>query len=188
MSAVRRCLYYHCNQFKPTSTIAAALLKRHATGTMDDMSPLIDPANFRRNVVNLLVRVTVVARHISAPELTEFAPIDGATPGDFTRVYGDAYVAGFTEGGEFNALVSVKLYEAVEEDVRAQLTAMFDFSGVGRGMPCAGEIQGETTIAVSYNGGGDISCPWAADWTLESLKEALQTFPERAMRFPMLTG
>ena len=37
-----------------------------------------------------------------------FCPIPNVSEADFTRVYGDSFISGFTEGGEFNALVSIK--------------------------------------------------------------------------------
>ncbi|KIP01750.1 hypothetical protein PHLGIDRAFT_96731, partial [Phlebiopsis gigantea 11061_1 CR5-6] len=102
------------------NTSPYALIKRDATRGTGGVAPLIDPARFHDSDVNFLVRLTVVARHVLEPSLTEFAPIDGVAPADFTRVYGDAFISGFAEGGEFTALVSVKLRgRATAEEVRA---------------------------------------------------------------------
>ena len=47
--------------------------------------------------------------------------------------------------------------------------------------------EGETTIAVSWTGGGDIKDGTVADWTLESLKAVAMEFPEHVMACPMRT-
>ncbi|KIP01216.1 hypothetical protein PHLGIDRAFT_123553, partial [Phlebiopsis gigantea 11061_1 CR5-6] len=137
--------------------------------------------------VNFLVRLTVVARHVLEPSLTEFAPIDGVAPADFTRVYGDAFISGFAEGGEFTALVSVKLRgRATAEDVRARLAAMFNGAGgPGGGVAESEDALGETTIAVARTGGGDIVGTERDDWTLTSLGQAVLAFPARVICGPV---
>ena len=102
-------------------------------------------------------------------------------------MYGDTFIAGFVEGGEFSALVSVKIQDGVvEKDIRLQLAAMFDFPA-GNDEPSRKAVQGETTIVVSYTSGSDIACTQAGGWTLESLRAAALAFPERAMSFPART-
>ncbi|KIP01214.1 hypothetical protein PHLGIDRAFT_123551 [Phlebiopsis gigantea 11061_1 CR5-6] len=166
---------------------ASALIKGKATGSI---ASLVDPAKFYDGSVNFLVRVTVVTKHIIALAPTEFAPvpIDGAAPADFTRAHGDAYVAGFAEGGELNALVSVKpCGRAAEEDIRARLAAMFDFTGRSA-PPDSGDHLGETTIAVSWIGGGGAACAQVDCWTLASLRAAALAFPERVVCRPERTS
>jgi hypothetical protein len=48
-------------------------------------------------------------------------------------------------------------------------------------------IDGETTIAVSWRGGGDIKDATVTDWTLETLKRVAMEFPEHVMACPMRT-
>lgn len=41
----------------------------------------------------------------------QFQPIDDLDPDQFTEVYGDCFISGFLEGGEFNAIVSVNVHD-----------------------------------------------------------------------------
>ncbi|KIP02124.1 hypothetical protein PHLGIDRAFT_96326 [Phlebiopsis gigantea 11061_1 CR5-6] len=161
---------------------AYAQIKLEGDTTSEDGSPqFVDPATFYASHVNYLIRVSVVGHHVAAPVLAEFSPIDGVAPADFTRVYGDTFVSGFVMGGEFSALVSVKLTDsAAEGDVRARLSAMFDFTG---GTP--GEVEslgglGETAIAVSWKGGGNLGGTQVDCWTLGTLRRAALAFPDHA--------
>ena len=48
-------------------------------------------------------------------------------------------------------------------------------------------IDGETTISVSWRGGGDIKDATVTDWTLDTLKRVAMEFPEHVMACPMRT-
>ena len=106
-------------------------------------------------------------------------------------MYGDAFVTGFVEGGDFSALVSVKVRDsAAGIDFRARLAAMFESAGSGV-VPqrAAGDMSdlGEIAIAVSWTGEDDIAGAQAGDWTLESLREAARAFPHHAIHSPVRT-
>jgi hypothetical protein len=49
------------------------------------------------------------------------------------------------------------------------------------------EIDGETTITVSWRGGGDIKDATVTDWTVDTLKRVAMEFPEHVMACPMRT-
>ena len=134
-------------------------------------------------------------QQLIAPDLTEFCPIPGVNPVDFTRVYGDSFVSGFIEGGEFNALVSIKLKDrSMAKDISGQLKVEMNFTAASvEGEAKAGvkkeskNIEGETTISVAWIGGGDIKDAKVTDWTLETLKAVALEFPEHVMACPMRT-
>ena len=123
--------------------------------------------------------------------MTNFSPIDGASPSDFTRLYVDTFISGFTEGGEFSALVSMN-FKDKSIDVKERLKALFDDfkkgAGDGKAHANADSIESETTITVSSIGGGDIQDADAGGWTLERLKSATLTFPQRVIDRPARTG
>lgn len=48
-------------------------------------------------------------------------------------------------------------------------------------------IQGERTISVSWQGGGDIKPEGASDWTIDALKEAAFNFPAKVANVPQRT-
>lgn len=53
--------------------------------------------------------------------LTEFAPIDNLPAEKFTEVYGDTFISGFQEGGEFNAVISIKVKDKNQvENIKAE--------------------------------------------------------------------
>ena len=130
-----------------------------------------------------------------APDLTEFSPIDNLSASDFTRVYGDSFISGFTEGGEFCAIVSIKLKDRSKaREIRGQLKLALEFptaavSGEAsvEASNAARKIDGETTITVSWKGGGDIKDETITGWTLENLKTVAMEFPEHVMACPMRT-
>ena len=117
------------------------------------------------------------------------------SPSEFTRVYGDSFISGFIEGGEFNALVSIKLKDrSTAKDISGQLKVQLDLKGASVDGEAEGgvnkenkSIEGETTISVSWTGGGDIKNEEVKDWTLETLKKVALEFPEHVMACPMRT-
>ncbi|KIP02679.1 hypothetical protein PHLGIDRAFT_78782 [Phlebiopsis gigantea 11061_1 CR5-6] len=163
-------------------------IKSNVTSGVGASRLVIDFSKFYGSDINFLIHVSVANRHLTAPNLTEFSPIEGTLPSDFARVYGDTFISGFTEGGEFSALVSIKLDDK-SIDVSGQLKALFDFgSDSVDGQEKAKSVEGETTISVSWVGGGDISSTDADDWTLEKLKAVALKFPQHAMACPARTS
>jgi len=129
-----------------------------------------------------------------APDLTEFHPVEGLSDSEFTRIYGDSFISGFTEGGELTALVSIKLNDRSKaKEVRRQLQVDLNFqlesiSGEGDLVKSgvSSNIDGETTVAVSWRGGGDIKDGTVVG-SLETLKKVVMKFPEHVMACPMRT-
>ncbi|KAK7435786.1 hypothetical protein VKT23_019484 [Stygiomarasmius scandens] len=156
----------------------------------------VDTNKFKESDINYWIQVKVTNQRLVSPNLTEFSPIKNVPQSEFTRVYGDSFISGFTEGGEFNALVSIKLRDRSKaKEIRGQLKVEMDFkaasvSGEGKVEKNSGEmnIDGETTIAVSWRGGGDIKDEKVEDWTLATLKAVAMEFPEKVMACPMRTN
>jgi hypothetical protein len=76
--------------------------------------------------LNYVVTVIVNNDARSQVEDMEFQDIPGLPLDLFTQVYGDSFISGFTEGGEFNAVISIKLndkskHKAVKQSVDVQL-------------------------------------------------------------------
>ena len=59
--------------------------------------------------LNYLVTVKVTNEYEPSPAKMKFLPIEGMPPEKFSVIYGDCFIAGFLEGGEFNAIVSIKV-------------------------------------------------------------------------------
>ncbi|KAJ6580932.1 hypothetical protein B0H19DRAFT_1060628 [Mycena capillaripes] len=165
-------------------------------------STFIDIDKFKESHINYLVQVLVTNQVLNAPNVTNFAPIPNLPESKFTRVYGDCFISGFTEGGEFNALISIKLKDPSNTNkIKAELQANFKATRVS-GSTHLDEsdstmaIDGETTIAVSWKGGGNIrdTIPqWPPgdpnpDWTVQSVKAAAVKFPEHVMTTAIRTN
>ena len=134
----------------------------------------IDSNKFKESDINYYIQVKVTNQQLVAPDLTEFCPISGVNPADFTREYGDSFVSGFIEGGEFNALVSIKLKDRSQaKDISGQLKVEMNFTAASvEGEAKAGvkkeskNIEGETAISVSWIGGGGIKDGGVSDGTV----------------------
>ncbi|CAK5273697.1 unnamed protein product [Mycena citricolor] len=156
----------------------------------------IDTNKFKESDINYFIQVRVTNQRLTAPDLTDFDPIQYLPASEFNRVYGDSFISGFTEGGEFNALISIKLKDRSKaKEIKGDLEVNMNFTAVsvsGKGAlaktDASKEMQGETTIAVSWKGGGDIKDATVMDWTLESLKSVAMEFPEHVMACPMRTN
>ncbi|CAK5267431.1 unnamed protein product [Mycena citricolor] len=156
----------------------------------------IDTNKFQESDINYFIQVRVTNQLRTAPDLIEFAPIPYLPASEFNRVYGDSFISGFTEGGEFNALISIKLKDRSKtKEIKGDLEVNMNFSAVsvsGKGAlekkDASKGIEGETTIAVSWKGGGDIKDATVSDWTLSSLKSVAMEFPEHVMACPLKTN
>ena len=152
----------------------------------------IDTNKFKESDINYLIQVKVTNQRLVAPDLTEFVPIANLPDSEFTRIYGDSFISGFTVGGEFSALVSIKLKDRSKaREIRGQLKLALEFPPIsvsGKGQVeatnTASTIDGETTINVSWRGGGDIKDESIVRWTLDNLRTVAMEFPEHVMAYP----
>ncbi|KAJ7195812.1 hypothetical protein GGX14DRAFT_674473, partial [Mycena pura] len=155
----------------------------------------LDSSKFKGSDINYFFQVRVTNEHLTAPDLTDFTPIPTVPFSDFNRVYGDSFISGFIEGGEFNALISIKLNDSSKAtQIMGQLEGQVSLAALQVSGSAElhkdnakSEIDGETTISVSWRGGGDIKDATVTDWTLETLKPVAMEFPEHVMACPMRT-
>ncbi|KAJ7700955.1 hypothetical protein B0H16DRAFT_1332585 [Mycena metata] len=156
----------------------------------------IDSNKFKESDLNYFIQVKVTNEQLVAHDVTEFSPIANVSDADFTRVYGDSFISGFIEGGEFNAIVSIKLKDRTKaKEIGGQLKIDLDLKAASvHGQAEGGKkdlestYEGETTISVAWTGGGDIKDESVNDWTLATLKAVSMEFPERVMACPMRTN
>jgi hypothetical protein len=155
----------------------------------------LSPGKFKDSDVNYFIQVKVTNQILRPTSMTEFCPIPNVPDSDFARVYGDSFISGFLEGGEFNAIVSIKLKDRskvnelkgslkVEMNLKA---ATVEGEAAGGKKSLESQYDGETTIAVSWSGGGDIKDEKIDEWTLSNLKAVAMEFPERVMACPLYT-
>jgi hypothetical protein len=141
--------------------------------------------------LNYIVSVTVNNDAQSPAEEMEFQDIPGLPLDRFTEVYGDTFVSGFTEGGEFNAVISIKLndkskYRSVKQAVDVQLAVGPPTLEIGASEAIAKEHSEalkntEISISVNWVGGGEIKKP-SVPWTIQSVVAVANAFPSMAAR------
>jgi hypothetical protein len=99
----------------------------------------------------------------------EFKPIKGLDPGDFTAVYGDCFIAGFLDGGEFSAIISINVRDKGKVS-RVKLAAEAQLLSGYVTQPPASDASldkddedvwkgTQLNISVNWVGGGEIKRP-----------------------------
>ncbi|CAI6321109.1 unnamed protein product [Periconia digitata] len=121
----------------------------------------------------------------------EFQDISGLPLDRFTEVYGDSFISGFMEGGQFNAIISVKLsdkskYKSVKQAVDVQLAVGPPTLEIGASEAVSKEHSEalrntEISISVNWVGGGEIKRP-QVPWTIQSVVAVANAFPSMVSR------
>jgi hypothetical protein len=141
--------------------------------------------------LNYVVSVIVNNDALAPIEEMEFQDIPGLPLDRFTEVYGDSFISGFTEGGEFNAVISVKLndkskHKAVKQAVDVQLAVGPPTLEIGASESMEKEHMEalkstEISISVNWVGGGEIKKP-KVPWTIKSVVAVANAFPSMVAR------
>ncbi|KAK6814232.1 hypothetical protein RU639_010111 [Aspergillus parasiticus] len=193
--------------------------------------------------INFLISVKVINQTVTDNALTEFSPIDNLPADKFTDVYGDTFISGFQEGGEFNAVISIKVKDKNQlENIKADAAVALTTPSFGSKTPKAenpknyfaapneetNEHQGgneageekkkkddgadspaglaikgnaeveknlqdifqenETTVSVSYSGGGQELKQPDDDWNVKNMRAAALRFPALVAKTPVRTN
>ena len=141
--------------------------------------------------LNYVVSVMVNNDAHAAIEEMRFQDIPGLPLDRFTEVYGDSFISGFIEGGEFNAIISIKLndkskHKAVKQAVDVQLAVGPPTLEIGASEAFEkthDEALRNTEISISVNwiGGGEIKKP-KVPWTIKSVVAVANAFPSMVAR------
>lgn len=157
----------------------------------------INTDKFHESDLNFYISVKVTNQSINFKDALEFCPLGSVDIHDsqqLTKVFGDSFISGFLEGGEFNALVSMKiLNKAKKMDIQAEAKVALTAGGA----EVSGEanvaiakqnisMNTETTIQVSWCGGGAIK-QYDEEWTIDSLIRAASRFPALVAKYPQRT-
>jgi hypothetical protein len=145
----------------------------------------VDSNEFTESDLNFYISVKVVNQTINFKDALVFNPLETVEGNNFREVYGDSFVSGFVEGGEFNAIISMKiLNKAKKTDIQAEAKIALTAGAVQieaednvRIARSNIEANTETTIHVSWSGGGHIK-PMDQQWNIQSLMAAAARFPD----------
>jgi hypothetical protein len=154
----------------------------------------VDSDKFKESDLNFYISVKVVNQTINFKDPLVYNPMRSVDKNNFREIYGDSFISGFVEGGEFNAVVSMKiLNKAKKSDIQAEAkvaltVGTIDVSGEGHvGIARSNiETNTETTIQVSWSGGGHIK-PMEQQWDIQSLMAAAARFPDLVADCPQRT-
>jgi hypothetical protein len=129
-------------------------------------------------------------------DVTEFNGMKDLPPGEFTDVFGDSFISGFVTGGEFNAIVSFKVKDksklrTIKAAAEISLNNVPGLELKAKGAVSMDDLkaenEAESSISVSWMGGGDVKDDSIHEWNIENLKKAAVEFPDRVQRTPQRT-
>ncbi|MCJ1379492.1 hypothetical protein MMC17_002593 [Xylographa soralifera] len=116
----------------------------------------------------------------------------------FNEIYGDCYISGFIEGGEFTGIASIRSLDrsktsSITTAIKSSLSAgkqedfTLDAMNFGGGGLSSSVLKDtETTISISWMGGGQVKEPKTA-WDLDSMFTAAAAFPASVAACPQRT-
>ncbi|KAK0543655.1 hypothetical protein OC846_006337 [Tilletia horrida] len=155
-----------------------------------------DAEKFYQSDLKYIVSVKVINQTVNFKDALVFNPLRTCMNDQkkFNDTFGDSFISGFLEGGEFNALVLKTIHNKEKQrDITAQakvaLTAgPVEVSAQGNVKLAETNIKNnsETSVYVRWCGGGNIK-PYSQDWTTESVVAAAARFPALCGLFPQRT-
>ncbi|KAK0629294.1 hypothetical protein B0T17DRAFT_652973 [Bombardia bombarda] len=167
------------------------------TGTIGGQAngSYVDSDKFKSSDINFHLQVKVTNQIHDAKNYTVFNKIEDMKDEDFPQIYGDTFISGWEEGGELNAIISIKVSDKAKiTEIKAGLEAnMTTPAGVSIGVKGNFEMDKrnitkdtETTMAVNWSGGGSIKDP-SEEWSIATLKRAAAAFPDLVAITPQRT-
>jgi hypothetical protein len=141
--------------------------------TVSGSNSAIDEATFKSADINIIVTVKVTNQTTLIKNNARFVPMKSIDPASeaFNEAYGDSYISGFIEGGEFTGIISIKVIDRSNVDltvkkIKARLDAKDSSTATeftlkshdsfsSRGSASVMENT-ESHIHVSWMGGGQI--------------------------------
>ncbi|KAK4205404.1 hypothetical protein QBC40DRAFT_320121 [Triangularia verruculosa] len=154
----------------------------------------VDSDKFKASDLNFHLQVKVTNQIHEPPEYSIFNKISNVEKHEFPEVYGDCFISGWEEGGELNAVISMKVHDKSKIfEIKAGLEAEMSTPTVSGSIKADFAMEKnklsketETTISVNWSGGGSIKDP-TKDWTIQTLKEAAAAFPDLVAVTPQRT-
>jgi hypothetical protein len=171
--------------------VSAALSVKVGTVTGSGSGGYIDEDKIKESDINFIVQVKVTNKTIQVPDDSTFNGIKGLDQGKFTDIYGDTFISGFVEGGEFVGVVSMKVKDSSKvQDIKAQLEVGFSAvqaKGSGSYIDQGFAKDTETSISVNWSGGGQIKDP-NTKWDMETMLRVAAQFPDLCAACPQRTS
>ena len=185
-----------CSDITDDMNISGSLSIKYGAVGGSGRGAFIDSDKFRDSDLKFYISVKVVNQSINYRDALVYNPV--LSVGDdvdrFNKVFGDSFISGFLEGGEFNAVVCMKvLNKAKLTDIRAEAKVALTVGAAEITAEANVNIakkninnNTETTISVSWSGGGFIK-PMDQTWDVDSLTAAAARFPDLVAISPQRT-
>ncbi|OAX80600.1 hypothetical protein ACJ72_05063 [Emergomyces africanus] len=178
-----------------TLNISSSATINYANSHSNGSASFVKENNISESDINFIVSVKVTNELPIYPTHLEFRPLDGLEPDHFSEVYGDCFIAGFLEGGEFSAIVSIKVQDK-NKISRVKMAAEMQLSATKYFQPLSGAVADrekediwtdtDLSISVTWSGGGNIKKP-KASWDLATIIQAANDFPARVSKYSQRT-
>ncbi|KAF4334947.1 hypothetical protein FBEOM_11204 [Fusarium beomiforme] len=186
-----------------TLNINAAFTIKFGKGNVEGGADFLNVSKIKNADLTFMVSCKVINQITMDQTLTRFSPIQGLKPADFPRVYGDSFISGFQEGGEFTAIISVRAKDRSQANtMKADTSVSFTLekpakeeSGTGGDVDLSIHkikrdilTENETTISVAWTGGGQHLKNPEDDWTFDTMRAVALKFPDAVAKCPMKTN
>ncbi|OJD16850.1 hypothetical protein AJ78_03040 [Emergomyces pasteurianus Ep9510] len=178
-----------------TLNISSSATINYANSHSNGSASFVKENNISESDINFIVSVKVTNELPIYPTHLEFRPLDGLEPDHFSEVYGDCFIAGFLEGGEFSAIVSIKVQDK-NKISRVKMAAEMQLSATKYFQPLSGTVADrekediwtdtDLSISVTWSGGGNIKKP-KASWDLPTIIQAANDFPAQVSKYSQRT-
>ncbi|EEH35373.2 hypothetical protein PAAG_06420 [Paracoccidioides lutzii Pb01] len=178
-----------------TLNISSSATISYASSQANGSTNFVKENNISESDINFIVSVKVTNELPIQPTQLEFRAMEGLDPDRFSEVYGDCFIAGFLEGGEFSAIVSIKVHDK-NKISRVKLAAEMQLSATNYFQPLSGALaerekediwtDTELSISVTWSGGGSIKKP-KASWDLQTIIQAANDFPAQVSKYSQKT-
>ncbi|KAM0211949.1 hypothetical protein ACHAQI_005103 [Fusarium lateritium] len=154
----------------------------------------IDSDKFKESDLNFFISVKVINQSINIKDALIYQALPSVDEKNFVEIFGDCFISGFLEGGEFNALVSMKVLNKdkkteIEAEAKVALTiGPVELEAEAKVKVAKNNIQAntETTIQVGWSGGGSIK-PMDEPWSIDTLMQTAARFPDLVAKTPQRT-
>ncbi|KAJ4214942.1 hypothetical protein NW759_009966 [Fusarium solani] len=88
--------------------INATFTVKFGKGSVEGSGDFLNVSKIKNADLTYMVSCKVINQITTDQSLTKFSPIQGLKAADFPRVYGDSFISGFQEGGEFTSIISIR--------------------------------------------------------------------------------
>ena len=179
--------------------ISGALSIKYGSIQGDASGSYVDSDTFQNSDMNFLITVKVTNQTINVKDNLAFWPLNSdrdqsLSPSDFTRKYGDCFISGFQEGGQFSAVVSITALDRSQlTDIKAAAhialqTTVAEVEGNAQIASSKADLNknSQVDISVNWSGGGQLK-EGAEQWNIDALTEVAVRFPDLVAMCPQRT-